>query len=365
MIISIVAIGHAIVDYFFEYSCQTLPFWVQKGGVCHVESEKIDVLKKSGLILKKTAGGSVCNTLRVLKMLEMVLSNTSIMDMQGEALLDTKATEQLQATFIGTIGSESGFVEQQVTNNMQEFADVDGMFFVNECKESGVQCIVNVEQGKTGVFATIFTKKDTQVHSIKSIVANPSVATKLNFNQKKYLQSAEYILLEGLLFVNKNFDFKKTLSQLTPLCKKIIISASAPFVVQNIACTLIKTEPFWGKNYSIMLVCNNDEAKILSPYKLELLKYNVSILETRGADGAYFFNGKNSEFVACPDAEQHPLDETGAGDAFLAGFLWASFHNKSVKTSLSYAHKIAKHALFEYGCTLNPAQLTSKLTLIQ
>jgi ribokinase len=79
---------------------------------------------------------------------------------------------------------------------------------------------------------------------------------------------------------------------------------------------------------------SENELKLLtsSPFRkgaATILKHGVSIVAVKlGRKGCYVTNGKENYLIEPPDAK--PVDKTGAGDAFSAGFLYGLVRGKDL-----------------------------------
>ena len=87
---------------------------------------------------------------------------------------------------------------------------------------------------------------------------------------------------------------------------------------------------------------------------------------SRGADGSLFSDGNTISSIPAPRV--HVKDVNGAGDALLAGWIWAWLQDKSVKDCIMYGQSAASCLLEVFGAIrndLSPALLEEKLSLQQ
>ncbi len=96
---------------------------------------------------------------------------------------------------------------------------------------------------------------------------------------------------------------------------------------------------------------------------VELMQLGPGIVViTNGKKGAYSFDGENMDFAPMfPGARK---EATGAGDAFLTGFLGAILHKKDKKTALAWGSVNASEVVQHIGPTaglLSTAQIQKRL----
>ncbi|KAK3605118.1 hypothetical protein CHS0354_000786 [Potamilus streckersoni] len=70
---------------------------------------------------------------------------------------------------------------------------------------------------------------------------------------------------------------------------------------------------------------------------------------TKGAHGACVL--KNNVFLKHPGYRVHTEDTTGAGDAFLAGFISKQFNGESLETALDYSSRLGAYVASKMGAT--------------
>lgn len=93
----------------------------------------------------------------------------------------------------------------------------------------------------------------------------------------------------------------------------------------------------------------------------ELLNYGVKIVAcTRGVKGSYVIS-KNEEYEIPADPEIKPVDPTGAGDVYAAGFLAGLLLNLPLKKCGQLATKLAEISITGYGRSKYPDRNSFKL----
>lgn len=93
----------------------------------------------------------------------------------------------------------------------------------------------------------------------------------------------------------------------------------------------------------------------------ELLNYGIKIVAcTRGVEGSYVIS-KNEEYEIPADPEIKPVDPTGAGDVYAAGFLAGLLLNVPLKKCGQLATKLAEISITGYGREKYPDRDSFKL----
>lgn len=99
-----------------------------------------------------------------------------------------------------------------------------------------------------------------------------------------------------------------------------------------------------------ILIGNKDNLKIVSGHEdtqdiiAHFQKWHCAVLMTDGRSAAHYMNGTYHESYQ-PDIEHAPLNSSGAGDQFAAGFLEGFLHHHSVEACLVKAGRRAKDIL--------------------
>jgi len=103
-----------------------------------------------------------------------------------------------------------------------------------------------------------------------------------------------------------------------------------------------------------ILIINRDEAELISKKRdlnkaaMAILKYLPGILViTDGANPVHAYMGQQHHTQKIKNL--HPINATGAGDAFAAGFVYARMIGKDLPTALSYGVKESQSVLSSIG----------------
>lgn len=85
-----------------------------------------------------------------------------------------------------------------------------------------------------------------------------------------------------------------------------------------------------------------DAARLLSRY------FETTIIKL-GPDGCLLReNGQNEIFPATSGID--PIDATGAGDAFNAGFIYGLYHNYDIRTCIAMGNRMGGACVSKVGC---------------
>lgn len=79
----------------------------------------------------------------------------------------------------------------------------------------------------------------------------------------------------------------------------------------------------------------------------ELAKDREWVLVTRGENGCYYTDGKNSGYTETYEAQM--VDETGAGDAFMSAVIRGYLNNQDLKETTEFANAAAALTIGGYG----------------
>jgi sugar/nucleoside kinase (ribokinase family) len=107
-----------------------------------------------------------------------------------------------------------------------------------------------------------------------------------------------------------------------------------------------------NKKFDIIF-CNQQEAyNISSSNNINdsikfLNKFSDEIIITSGSDGAYVYHESILTHVSSDNVT--PVDLTGAGDMFLAAYLFSKNKNKTTSESISFANKCSGRIIQTYG----------------
>ncbi len=285
----IVGIGSALVDLLLKAEDD----WVaslgaEKGGMTLVDNEFVeDALKKAKHPPEVVSGGSACNTIVGIGMLGG------------------------QASFVGKCGED-------------EF----GRIFTSDLQESGVEPLLFTSSAPTGKVLSVVTpdaQRTMFTHLGASTELDPQMIT------PKLFEDAAVVVVEGYLLFNPDL-IMATVQAAKTAGAKISLDLASFEVVHNSRALLDKIVA----EYVDILIANEDEAEAYCGHRKEE-KAVARLMEN--APTAILKVGERGCFICC-DREIYrikaqtggaPLDTTGAGDLWAAGFLWGLVNNYSME----------------------------------
>lgn len=207
---------------------------------------------------------------------------------------------------------------------------------------------LQIKENGIGMFLAILNDKGDLAGSVSQMPDVEPLEKHVHNCCDTLVAEAESIVLE--------FDLNASVT-------KDIVLAAAKYqkkvyaLVGNMSVVLTHPEYL---QYLDCFICNEVEAGrlfsvedvLLAPAELmELLPREMARLHipamvvTMGKDGAIYYDSRTGEQGHCPSAAKEIIDTTGAGDAFLAGFVAARNHGKNLADAVYLASGLAAVAL--------------------
>jgi ribokinase len=237
---------------------------------------------------------------------------------------------------LARLGIKTGFIGK-VAN------DHEGQLLLNDFRREGVNTdgITVVRQGHSGN-VTAFVDKTGE----RALYVHPSVNDTLTLKEidLEYAERTEFMHLASM--DEKPFRIQRQLVEMLP----------------NVNISLDPGEIYARKGLanlvSILKRCSSfmpseNELRILTgkPFRegaASLLKHGVSVVAVKlGRKGCYVTNGKESHLIEPFDAK--PVDKTGAGDAFCAGFLYGLVRKKDLYECGRLGNFVASRCIEKIG----------------
>ena len=315
--ILICGIGNALVDSEYKVSEEEITELNLTKGCMELNDKENHIklssrLKKTHGTVKMMPGGSVANSLYTLSQFGADVS------------------------FIGRVSD-----------------DTTGDAFINSLENTGVRVnIKQVDNGITGECLVLITP-DYE----RTMYTHLGVSSQLNLEDinQDVIKDSEYLLVEGYLVTSEETKnvASYSLDIATKHRVKKIITLSDPNVVNFFRDNVLE---LLNKRFDIIF-CNKQEALNISlSNNLDdaidfLKKYAHEIIITCGEDGAYVIIGKEKSYELADCVK--PVDLTGAGDMFLAAYIFAKVSNKSVIDSIKFANTCSANVIQTYGAKLD------------
>ena len=302
-----IGLGNALVDVLLKLENDDVlaEVGIQKGAMDMINQEQMIKIRKSqeGLERSQAPGGSVCNTMRAM------------------AILGAKAG------FIGKIGSDSvgEYYEEALkkANVSPYFAKTDGI--------SG-SCTVLISPDTMGTFL------------------GPAPTITPDEITEEMLSAYQCIYIEGYLLVNEEL-VRTTMQKAKKLGLKVALDLSNFNIVNAFRGLLDDIIP----EYVDILFSNESEAEAFTGLKaheaVKVLSEQVEIsLVTLGKEGALV--GSKGQVIAVPAEGGKPVDTTGAGDHFAAGFLYGQSVGATLEQSARIGSLLAGYIIDVIGAQI-------------
>ena len=241
--------------------------------------------------------------------------------------------------------------------------DVDGHWLSQQCEDVGISMKGTAWLEKpTGTFASIATPAG-DLH-IGAVSSETDVMLNTDFLQSR----ADIILNASVVVADCNLSVN-ALKWLIKFCNENNVHLIVETVSVPKASRLRDALP--GK--LLLVKPNREELAVfekdshITPEEkiahLHMLGFD-NVWLSRGADGSLYSDG--SQVSSIPAPRVHVKDVNGAGDALLAGWMWAWLHQKSVEDCISYGQAAAACLLEVFGAIrndLSPSLLEEKRKL--
>jgi sugar/nucleoside kinase (ribokinase family) len=286
-----VGLGNALVDVLLRLeSDRTLEeVGIRKGAMDMISEEQMIAIRRAqeGLERSLAPGGSVCNTMRAMSRL-------------GAA-----------TGFIGKIGSDSV-----------------GEYYEEAVRKAGVTpCFIKTGGGSGS--CTVLISPDGE--RTMGTFLGPAATIAPEEIKEDILREYQYLYFEGYLVVNEAL-LRATMRRAGELGLKVALNLSNFNIVNAFKGLLEDVIP----RYVNILFSNESEAKAYTGLEAEeavkALSQTVDIsIVTLGRDGALI--GCRGETVRIKAEGGEPVDTTGAGDSFAAGFLYGQAAGATLEQS--------------------------------
>ncbi|MDH6535770.1 adenosine kinase [Parabacteroides sp. 52] len=317
---NIIGLGNALVDILLKLdSDKVLPeVGIQKGAMDMISEEQMIAIRKAqeNLERSQTPGGSACNTMRALSCL----------------------------------GASTGFIGKIGTDEV-------GAYYEEAVRHAGVAPYFIQTEGVSGS-CTVLISPDGE--RTMGTFLGPAATISADEIQEEYLQQYDCLYIEGYLIVNEPL-MRGTMEKAKRLGLQIALDLSNFNIVNAFKGLLEDIIP----KYVDILFCNESEAEAFTGLQakeaaLALAQIVDTAIVTIGKEGAIVAHG---ETLLRVDAEGgKPIDTTGAGDHFAAGFLYGQTVGASLEQSARIGSLLAGYVIDVIGPEI-PAQYWEQIKL--
>ncbi|XP_055387094.1 adenosine kinase isoform X2 [Condylostylus longicornis] len=327
----IIAFGNVLLDFTLKVKCQDAldPFGLTLGKKGEVSSELLNRMSQKFNLKNGHPGGSALNTIRILRKI-------------GDA----------SCMFFGAIGDdENGKTLKQILKKKGINANLE----IIPTKSTG-QCICFVHKDQTGLFANVGASNDFTVDYLKAYDQDAF--------RKDYLDP-QIFYIEGFFLPHRysvcEFIIKEYISEAESL---LAFNLNAPYIVKEnfeMVKTMIESSTliFGNKAEYMALATLLKFDTLLELTHLYCSRYKKIFVVTNGADSVELYTNYDNvgfykmEYEIPFSSNQDEIkDTTGAGDAFVAGFLNSFIAKKDLVECIIDGCTIANKVIKHIGCEI-------------
>lgn len=305
-----IGLGNALVDVLLRLESDDVlaEVGIKKGAMDMIVEEQMIAIRKKQEHLERSEapGGSVCNTMRAM------------------ACLGAKAG------FIGKIGS-----------------DAVGEYYEKALKDANVTPYFIKTDGISGS-CTVLISKDGE--RTMGTFLGPAPTIRPDEIKEEILSQYNCIYIEGYLLVNEEL-VRTTMQKAKKLGLKVALDLSNFNIVNAFKGLLDDIIP----KYVDILFSNESEAEAFTGLKaqeaVKVLSEMVEVsLVTLGKEGALV--GSKGQIIAVAAEGGKPVDTTGAGDHFAAGFLYGQSVGATLQQSARIGSLLAGYIIDVVGAQI-------------
>ncbi|MDR1676541.1 MAG: adenosine kinase [Tannerella sp.] len=303
----ILGIGNALLDVLLrlESDDTLVKMGMKKGAMDLIGEAQMRTIHQAqqGLKRDKAPGGSVCNTMRALARLGA------------------------EVGYVGKVGS-----------------DETGAYYERAVREAGVTPYFVHAEGISGC-STVLISPDGE--RTMATFLGPAATLSASEIADETLRAYDCVYIEGYLISNEAL-FLPVLQRIDKLGLKVALDLSNFNIVNGFRDLLQEVIP----RYVRILFSNESEAEAYTglPAGEAVQKISEQVdlsVVTVGKKGALV--GSCEGVIAVPASGGNPVDTTGAGDNFAAGFLYGQSVNASLEQSARVGALLAGHVIETVG----------------
>ena len=303
----ILGLGNALVDVLSKLdSDETLvKIGIQKGAMDMISREQMYVIRKYQANTETTQapGGANCNTMRAIALL----------------------------------GGQSGFIGKVGDDNL-------GQFYEEALLKAGVASYLIKTEGPSGA-CTVFISPDGE--RTMGTFLGPAPTISPDEITEDVLRNYDCIHIEGYLIVNEEL-VRETMKKAKRLGLKVALDLANYNIVNAYKGLLEEVIP----QYVDILFANASEAEAFTGLPaqeaVKALEKQVDVaLVTLGKEGSLI--GSHGQFYHVDAEGGKPVDTTGAGDNFAAGFLYGQSVGASLVQSAQIGSMLSGYVIDVVG----------------
>ncbi len=303
----ILGLGNALVDVLSKLESDDLlaDIGIQKGAMDMISKEQMVAIRKyqQGVETTKTPGGANCNTMRAISLL----------------------------------GGESGFIGKVGDDSLADF-------YEEAIRSAGAAAYLIKTTGMSGS-CTVFISPDGERTMGTYLGPGPTILP--DEITDELLKQYDCIHIEGYLIVNDTL-VRETIKKAKRLGLKVALDLANYNIVNAYKGLLEELIP----QYVDILFANASEAEAFTGLPaqeaVKALEQQVDIaLVTLGKEGSLI--GSQGHFYHVPAEGGKPVDTTGAGDNFAAGFLYGLSVGATLEQSARIGSMLAGYVIDVVG----------------
>jgi sugar/nucleoside kinase (ribokinase family) len=308
----IVGIGNALMDviaFVDEAYAPSLGF--HNNAVAHLDSASLRAILEGLPDVSVSAGGGAANAVR------------------------TAACLGATAAFAGMVGE-----------------DKLGTAYADELQASGVESLLSFSEAENGVYCALIRPEGG-----RTLLVSPGAALGLSLESLRdvVFRPGAILFVECFLLRDRAF-FMECLKRARAAGMEIAIDLSSHMLTAKNRDFLLAVLP----DFCDVLFANDDEFVALAslPLREGLERFadgDLEIVVKRAEMGAVWAH--EGRIVSSPVREMRPVDETGAGDAFAAGFLYGRSLGLAPERCLRLGNRVAEEILGVPGFSIDPERL--------
>jgi len=310
----IVGIGNALMDVIaFVDEAYAPKLGFHNNAIVHFERSELEPILAELPDASVSAGGGVANAMRA-------------------------------AAYLGAAASFAGMVGD----------DDFGSRYEEELAASGVRACLARSGAGTGVYCALIRPDGG-----RTLLVAPGAAVDISLEPPKdgFFRSGALLYLECFLLADRGF-FMDCLRRARAAGMETAIDLASRSLTAANRGFLLAMLP----DYCDVLFANEDEFVALSGMPLReglglFAEWDMEVVVKRAEMGAVW--AKGGRVVSSPVREMRPVDETGAGDAFAAGFLYGRSLGLAPERSLRLGNRVAEEILGVPGFGVDPERVRS------
>lgn len=305
-----IGLGNALVDVLLRLKSDNvlLEIGIQKGAMDMIDEAQMIRIRASqeGLERSQAPGGSVCNTMRAM----------------------------------AKLGAQTGFIGKVGTDDV-------AAYYEEALKQVGVTPYFVRTKGISGS-CTVLISPDGE--RTMGTFLGPAATLTPDEITTEMLSAYHTIYIEGYLLVNEAL-VRQTMKRARAMGLQVALDLSNFNIVNAFRGLLEELIP----QYVNILFSNESEAEAFTGLPAhealqELARWVDVAVVTVGKEGALVCGG--GETVAVPASGGKPVDTTGAGDHFAAGFLYGRSQNATLEQSARIGSLLAGHVIGVVGAEI-------------